>query len=170
MMQDERSCDLAPNDLVDLGKEGMGYDVDFECFSVLEANDPQSQFRNVLLEKSFLFAKSIIFLHRQIVSEKRDYEISRQFVRSGTAIGSMVKEAQNAESKLDFIHKPGIAQKECDETYYWLELMVQTDIIQMEEFNELHSKLIELLKIIRSSIITSKKRIEDAKSQLKPKI
>lgn len=54
---------------------------------------------------------------------KKEYVLSKQILRSGTAIGALVREAQNAESKKDFIHKLGIAQKECDETNYWLELL-----------------------------------------------
>ena len=56
--------------------------------------------------------------------------MSKQFMRSGTAIGALVREAQNAESKADFIHKLAIAQKECDETMYWIQLMKETDYLK----------------------------------------
>ena len=79
------------------------------------------------------------------------------WVRSGTAIGALIREAQNAESKADFIHKLGIAQKECDETIYWLELLNETKYLTQKEFISMCNEGQELLKMIRSAIITSKK-------------
>lgn len=76
----------------------------------------------VLKNKSFLFAVRIIKLYEYSTNKKKEYVLSKQVLRSGTAIGALIREAQNAESKADFIHKLGIAQKECDETIYWLEL------------------------------------------------
>lgn len=80
-------------------------------------------------------------------------------MRSGTAVGALVREAQNAESSKDFIHKLGIAQKECDESIYWLELLIATDYLNKKEFESLNSDALELLKMIRSAIITSKGKI-----------
>ena len=69
---------------------------------------------NVLLVKSFAFAIRIVRLYQYLVADKKEYVLSKQLLRSGTAVGALVREAQNAESKADFIHKLGIAQKECD--------------------------------------------------------
>ena len=85
---------------------------------------------NVLLVKSFAFAVRIVKLYQYLVSEKKEYVLSKQLLRSGTAVGALVREAQNAESKADFIHKLGIAQKECDETIYWLELITETSYLK----------------------------------------
>ena len=131
------------------------------------ANDTVVPYRNVLVEKSFSFAVSVVNIHKNIIAEKRDFEVARQFIRSGTAIGALIREAQNAESRADFIHKLGIAQKECDETCYWLELMKVTEIVGADQFNDLHPKSLELLRIIRSSIITSKNRMNQSKDSLK---
>jgi four helix bundle protein len=68
-----------------------------------------------------------------------------------------VRESQNAESKADFIHKLGIAQKETDETLYWLELLEATSYLDEEEFLSMHKDANEILKLVRSIIITSKK-------------
>ena len=68
----------------------------------------------------------------------------------------MVREAQNAESKADFIHKLALAQKECDETIYWLELLIQSGYLVEQEFGSINKEAGELLKIIRSVILTSK--------------
>lgn len=114
---------------------------------------------NILLNKSFVFAIRIVKLYQYLVAEKKEYVLSNQMLRSGTAVGALVREAQNAESKADFIHKLGIAQKECDETSYWLELLKETDFINQSEFKSMNENAIELLKIIRSSIRTVKQKL-----------
>ena len=78
---------------------------------------------NKIKEKSFDFAVRIVELCKYLNSEKKEFLISKQLMRSGTSIGANTREAQNAESKMDFIHKWGVAQKESDETCYWLELL-----------------------------------------------
>lgn len=114
---------------------------------------------NVLLIKSFAFAIRIVKLYQYLVAEKKEYVLSKQLLRSGTSVGALVREAQNAESKADFIHKLGIAQKECDETSYWLELLKETDYLNNDEFESINGNAVELLKIIRSSILTIKQKI-----------
>ena len=114
---------------------------------------------NVLLVKSFAFAIRVVKLYQYLVAEKKEYVLSKQLLRSGTAVGALVREAQNAESKADFIHKLGIAQKECDETSYWLELLKETNYLSSDEFESMNGNALELLKIIRSSIITTKQKI-----------
>lgn len=113
--------------------------------------------KSVLKEKSFLFAVRTVKLYTYLSVTKKEYVLSKQLLRSGTAVGALIREAQNAESKADFIHKLGIAQKECDETLYWVELLKETEFITESEFESLSFDCTELLKMIRSSIITSKK-------------
>ena len=84
--------------------------------------------------------------------------MNRQLLRSGTAVGALIREAQNAESTADFIHKLAISQKECDETCYWLEILYKTDMINEQQFKELHYESTSLLRMIRSSIITTKNK------------
>jgi four helix bundle protein len=86
--------------------------------------------------------------------------MSKQVYRSGTAVGALIREAQNAESKLDFIHKLAIAQKECDETMYWLELLKATNFISENEFDSISKDNLELLKMLKSSILTVKSSIK----------
>jgi four helix bundle protein len=71
----------------------------------------------------------------------------------------LIREAQNGESRADFIHKLSIAQKECDETVYWIELLKETNYLSEKEFESIISEAIELLKMIRSIILTSKQNI-----------
>ncbi len=79
--------------------------------------------RDPLGDKTFLFAIRIVKLHKYLKGEKQEYTLSKQILRSGTSPGAMVREAQNAESGKDFIHKLCIAQKEIAETQYWIELL-----------------------------------------------
>ena len=114
---------------------------------------------SILKNKSFSFAIHVVKLYQYLITEKKEFILSKQLLRSGTAIGALVRESQNAESKADFIHKLGIAQKECDETVYWLELLNATDYLNEKEFKSICNEATELLKMIRSAIITSKKLI-----------
>lgn len=111
----------------------------------------------ILKTKSFDFAVRIVRLYKYVYEKKHENVMSKQLLRSGTAIGALVREAQNAESKQDFIHKLGIAQKECDETLYWLELLRKTEYITKTEFESIYADALVLLKMIRSAIITTKK-------------
>lgn len=110
---------------------------------------------SIIKNKSFLFAVEVVNFYKILV-ERKEYTMSKQLLRSGTSVGANVREAVNGQSKADFIHKLAIAQKECDETLYWLELLKITNYINEIEFEKLHNNGTELLKIIRSIIITSK--------------
>ena len=112
---------------------------------------------NPLKNKSFKFALSIIKMYKYMVEEKKEFVLSKQLLRSGTSIGANIREAQNAQSKADFIHKLSISQKECDEAMYWLELLNQSGSLSDSEYKPIHSDANELLKMLRSSILTSKK-------------
>ncbi|MCK5822463.1 MAG: four helix bundle protein [Bacteroidales bacterium] len=111
---------------------------------------------NVVKTKSYDFALRIIKLYQYIVSEKKEYTLSKQILRSGTSIGANVEEAIGGQSKKDFVAKLSISYKEARETHYWLRLLTDIGYIS----NELSSSLIndceELLKIIGSIIKTVK--------------
>jgi four helix bundle protein len=111
---------------------------------------------NILLTKSFRFAIRIVKLYQYLKENNIEFVLSKQLLRSGTAVGALVREAQNAESKADFVHKLGIAQKECDESIYWIELLKETNYLKEVEYENIKSDATELLKIIKSSIITVK--------------
>ncbi len=114
---------------------------------------------SVMKEKSFLLATRIIKLYKYLVDEKREYVLAKQILRSGTSVGANVREAQYAQSPKDFIHKLAIAQKECDETLYWLELLENAEFLSKEEFESVHMQCSEVMKIISSALITSKQRL-----------
>lgn len=115
--------------------------------------------KNILKDKSFLFAIRIVELYKHLSLDKKEFVLSKQLLRSGTSIGANIREAKNAESGLDFIHKLAIAQKECDESLYWIELLFQTKYIAENDFQSISTDAEELLKMLRSSILTKKKNL-----------
>ncbi|MBL7737959.1 MAG: four helix bundle protein [Chitinophagaceae bacterium] len=117
-----------------------------------------SEKRSILKDKSFAFAVRVAKLYKHLSESKKEFVLSKQLLRSGTSIGANIREANNAESSADFIHKLAIAQKETDETLYWLELLFSIELLTKKEYDSLYSDANELLKIIRSSILTVKKR------------
>ncbi|MEM6263788.1 MAG: four helix bundle protein [Bacteroidota bacterium] len=92
---------------------------------------------NVIKEKSFAFAVRVVNAYKFLSAKKKEFVMSKQLLRSGTAIGALYREAEQAESKADFIHKMAIAQKECNETMYWLELLSATDHLEKGAFESL---------------------------------
>ncbi|MCD4772583.1 MAG: four helix bundle protein [Bacteroidales bacterium] len=111
---------------------------------------------NIIKDKSFAFALRIVKLYK-FLSEQKEFVLSKQLLRSGTAIGALVREAEHAESKADFIHKMAIAQKEANETDYWIELLNQSEYLKEEQYKSINEDIKELSKILASIIITSKK-------------
>ncbi len=120
--------------------------------------------KNILKEKSFAFALRIIKLYKFLTETRKEYIMSKQVLRSGTSVGAMIREAQNAESKMDFVHKLAIAQKECDESLYWMELLVQSEYISKDSYDSLAAEADQVLKIIKSSILTTKRNLATKKN------
>ncbi|RNL93446.1 four helix bundle protein [Sinomicrobium pectinilyticum] len=108
---------------------------------------------NIILVKSFNFAVKVV-QYAELPQERRKYVLARQIMKSGTFIGANIKEAQNAESKADFIHKMKIAAKEADETEYWLFLCEA--IKSYPHCKELLYEVFKILKILNKIITTSK--------------
>lgn len=113
---------------------------------------------NIVKIKSFEFAIQIVNFAKSLQNQN-EFILSRQLLRSGTAIGALVREAEQAESSKDFIHKMSIALKEANETDYWLELLYKTEYLNKSQFTELSSRNNELLKLLTSIIKTSKSKI-----------
>ena len=110
---------------------------------------------NVVKNKSFAFALRIVKAY-QFLSEKKEFVLSKQMLRSGTAIGAMVREAEQAESSADFIHKMAIALKEASETEYWIDLLSTSDYLDEKVSASLKEDLTEILKLLTSIIKTTK--------------
>lgn len=91
-----------------------------------------------------------------VANRKREYVLSKQVLRSGTAIGALVREAEFGQSKIDFVHKLTIALKEANETDYWLNILKDTCYIDEKLFLSLSNNCNELLKLLISSVKTAK--------------
>jgi len=111
---------------------------------------------NILKSKSYSFAVQIIKLYKSIKEEHKEDDISRQLLRSGTAIGALIREAEFGQSKADFISKLSISLKEANETDYWLELLKDTHFISEKKYAELSDECKQLIKMLVSSIKTDK--------------
>jgi four helix bundle protein len=112
-------------------------------------------------ERSFAFAVRIVNLNKFLCAEKREFVLSRQLLRSGTAIGALVREAQHAESTPDFVHKMAIALKEAKETEYWLLLLRETGYLTVSDAESIIADNEELLKLLTSIINSTKRRSKD---------
>lgn len=111
---------------------------------------------NVVKNKSFAFALRIIKLYKILSEEKKEFVMSKQLLRSGTAVGALIREAEHAESKADFIHKMAIALKEANETEYWIELLFQSEYLDKTSYQSIHTESKELLKLLISIVKSSK--------------
>lgn len=111
---------------------------------------------NRVAPKSYAFALRIIKLYKFLIAEKKEYVLSKQILRSGTAIGALIKEAEHAQSRPDFIHKMNIALKEANETAYWLMLLKDSEYIDESSFNSIHADCVEVLKMLISIVKTSR--------------
>ena len=109
-----------------------------------------------LRDKTKRFAVRIIRFVSYLRDEKREFVMSKQILRSATSVGANVRESWNAQSRSDFQHKLSIALKEADETAYWLELLVESEIIDRKQFDSLYSDLDEIIAMLTASVKTMK--------------
>ena len=113
---------------------------------------------SVLRNKSKEFAKSIVFLCRQLKQNGVESALVNQLLRCGTSVGANVHEAQYAQGIKDFISKFEIALKECNESEYWLELLYETNSISEIEFKNFQNKCVELRRMLVASVTTLKNK------------
>ena len=113
---------------------------------------------NVLLDKSFAFAVRAVSAYRYLTEERKEYVLSKQFLRSGTSIGANAEEAVGGQSRPDFVAKLGIAYKEARESKYWIRLLNETGYLDERYAQSLLSDIEELLRIIGSIINTTRRR------------
>lgn len=112
--------------------------------------------KSVLKSKSFDFGLKIIEVCKHLRNSNKEYILSRQLLRSGTAIGALIREAQYAQSKADFINKLSIALKEANETEYWVDLLFESKYLFKEKYTEVVELLKEIIKMLIASINTLK--------------
>ena len=112
--------------------------------------------KSVIREKSYAFALRIIKAFKYLNREQREFVLSKQILRSGTSIGALVKEAEHAQSRADFINKMNIALKEANETEYWLMLLKDSEYIDLKSYESIQQDCSELIKLLVSIVKTSK--------------
>lgn len=105
---------------------------------------------NAIEEKSFEFAVRIVNLYKYLTSEKKEYVLSNQLLRSGTSIGANVAEAERGQSRPDFNSKMNNALKEANESFYWLRLLYRTEYLSEKEFSSLGNDVNEIISILVS--------------------
>ena len=110
--------------------------------------------------KSYKFALRIINLYKFMISEQKEFVLSKQILRSGTAIGALIKEAEHAQSKADFLNKMNIALKEANETEYWLMLLKDANFLSETEFSSIHVDCQELIKLLASIVKSTKQNLK----------
>lgn len=115
--------------------------------------------KSIIQEQAFDFALNAIEWYQFLINNKKEYVMSKQLLRSATSVGANVREAKNAQSNRDFIHKLYIAQKECDETLYWLELLIKSSYLENDEkLKKFYTQGESLLKMLKSAILTTKQK------------
>ena len=117
---------------------------------------------NVVLEKSYNFALEVIEIYKVMAAQK-EYVLSKQLLKSGTSIGANVEEAQAAQSRNDFLSKMSIACKEARETRYWLRLLQQSRLCQLDCTLHLH-RIEELIRLLNSIVKTTSGKPREAHS------
>ena len=116
--------------------------------------------KNIVKEKSFDFAIRIVKLYKYLMEEKKEFVLSKQILRCGTSIGANINEAQQGQSKKDFLMKMNISLKECTETKYWIELLRATDYINQEQKDSIINDCIELEKLLTSIVKTTSNQMD----------
>ncbi|HQS72729.1 MAG TPA: four helix bundle protein [Sulfurovum sp.] len=114
---------------------------------------------SILADKSYKFAIRIVKLHAYLTKEQKEYTLSKQLLRSGTAIGALVAEAQYAQSKADFINKMYVSLKEANESRYWIRLLTDCNYLTEMMSKSIFDDVEELIKMLTSSINTTKESI-----------
>ena len=126
----------------------------------LMKSEAMSDFSKLMEEKCMNFAVRITNLCRFLVDEKKENRISDQLFRSGTSIGANMAEAQCAISKKDFTSKVYISLKECNESLFWLSLLMRTGYLNKKQYDSIYDDCLELKRLLATITKTSKERIE----------
>ncbi len=111
-------------------------------------------------DRSFLFALDCLKFCKSISIENKEYILTRQLSRSATSVGANIREAQNSSTKKDFVHKLSIAQKECNESIYWIELLKAFLELNSKEVMDLKNEADELLRILSSIVLNTKHKMQ----------
>jgi four helix bundle protein len=116
--------------------------------------------KNIVKDKSFSFAVRIVKLYQYLTNDKKEFVLSKQILRSGTSIGANISEAQQGQSKKDFLMKMNISLKECSETKYWIELLAATDYLDLKMKQSIYEDCVEIEKMLTAIVKTTAKNVK----------
>lgn len=116
---------------------------------------------NILRDKAYNFALRVVKLHKYMAKEHQEFVLSKQVLRSGTSIGANIEESVHAQSKIDFIHKLSIAQKEACETHYWIKLLRDSEYLDHKSSESLPTDCEEIQRLLTASIKTAKSNLKN---------
>ncbi|WP_226065262.1 four helix bundle protein [Kaistella polysaccharea] len=114
---------------------------------------------NTVAEKSIAFSIRLIKIYKILTQDRKEYILSKQLLRSGTAIGALIREAEHGQSKADFLNKMNIALKEANETDYWLLLLYKGEFLNEKEYQSIIEDCTELLKMLIKIVKTTKENL-----------
>ena len=115
---------------------------------------------NTVMDKSYAFALRIIKSYKYLCTEKKEFVLSKQLLRSGTSIGALIKEAEHAQSRADFINKMSVALKEANETEYWLMLLHDSEYLDEKGYSSIVEDCKELIRLLVSIVKSTKQTLE----------
>ena len=96
---------------------------------------------------------------KKLQADHKEFILSKQLLRSGTAVGALIREAEHAESKKDFVHKMSIALKEANETRYWLDLLFKSDYIPKQQYEIVSGESVQLIRLLAAIVKSSKQKV-----------
>ena len=111
---------------------------------------------NLIDKRSYAFALRIVKAYKFLCHEKGEHILSKQLLRSGTAIGALMREAKFAQSRADFVNKASVALKEANETLYWIELLHDSGYMDDNAYSSIHDEAHEITSILVSIVKTTK--------------
>lgn len=120
--------------------------------------------KNIIKDKSFEFALEVVRVYKYLRFQEKEFVLSKQLLRSGTAVGALIRESEHAQSRPDFIHKLSIGLKESNETDYWVDLLYKSEYLNKDDYDSLKHKNLELLKLLTSIIKNTKANNSRGKS------
>jgi len=120
--------------------------------------------KSIVAEKSFEFAKQIIEVYKHLKFDRKEFELSKQLVKSGTSIGDNIEEALGAQSDRDFLSKISISYKEARECKYWIRLLSETDLLPRDQSKKLIPQIDEISRMLASTQFTMQKKISKQKT------
>jgi four helix bundle protein len=114
---------------------------------------------NPIVKKSYDFALDIIMLYKFLVEEKKEFILCKQLLRSGTSIGANIREAVEGQTKADFLSKMNTSLKEARESLYWINLLNDSNYIDLKQKQEVYKKCEELIRMLTSIVKTTKQKL-----------